>query len=358
MELIWWDSLVQSLGGQVFLRIRGNAGLSAMRITRRLDPDEPSSGDLCSYSDSWVRASPGDWAALHRTLAGAQGRSVLFFDVWGHLLSGVSLRDLQRELRRAIDACAHCVLLFPRFDIGQLRQPTLGQLVDDQVRLDWTRMVDRLQGIFEFFLNLDVRCTLIESSLPEDDASRALQLDFRFLRRWLGLFHVLPRDVAWSQVGYADVRELCDTLCGVLEQLEAGGAPPHLLRMQKCSPRAYAIPDEQGRRSLSTFAPFVRRADGVVALPVGWRRYLQLAASSRGSGASGFMPLAPQNQGGLPREEHNLEKHTLRRSSEWAAPSLLSFILRLDGEDESARSRPLKGVLAGGNERQAAFRSG
>lgn len=354
MELIWWDSLVQSQGSHVFLRIRGTAGLSSMRIVRRLDPGEPSSGDLCSYSDSWVRASPADWSALHRTLATAQGRRVLFFDVWGHILSGVHVSELQQQLRLAIDACHHCVVLFPRFDLGKLRRQARAQWVDEHVRRDWIRMVDLLHELFEFFLNLDVRFTLIESSLPEDDASRVLQLDFRFLRRWLGFFHVLPRDLAFSPVGYADERELSETLCGVLDQIEAGVLPPHLLRMQKSVARFYAGPEGEGRRFLSTLVPFVRRSDGVVAVPVGWRCYLKLASAGPGAGLSGFLREAPRSQTAISSQESPVEMDMRGRPTEWAAPSLLSHILRLDGEDESVHIRARGVAPSAGSHRQAA----
>lgn len=319
---------MQSLGAEVFLRIRRSSVLSSLRIVRRLDPHQNSAGELCSYSDAWLKAESTDWAALHKALGGAQGGAVLFIDVWGHLLSSSDILELKQELQRAVGASSHTILLFPRFHAGLVRQLAPDSAANEVVRRAWFRMVDRMQELFEFFLNLTMRCSLVEAPLPEADAVRILQLDFRYLKRWIGIFPVVPGDVASDLVGYGDTKEVCDHVVGALEHFASGSMAPHMVRAQNCFTKLYGGFGQNRRRRFGLCSPLVRRSDGVLALPVGWGRYVQLVDAGESQR--------------MPRARFGLGEGSEGPFPDWVGLSLLAGLLRLDGEAERVTRRTVR----------------
>lgn len=297
MEVMWWGSLLQSVGSSCTLRMRQSNRFLGARYLKRLEIAESSVGTNAAFVDSWVRAAASDYGEL-ATWSRRVGRSgIVVVDLWESFVRGEDL-SLHADLFEGLIARTRAVVfLMPRVHWGAWQSLVVeGDHRPSPTEQLPARLRTMVKG-YESIINLRGQFGVVESGLTKEDFVATLGLDFAQSRKFAGLVHLIPRDLALGSFAFQKSLHVEDAVLGILARLLAsegkGGriadkhapdqsAPHYHLAPGPCESFCRGVGSTTSAGSLPerrSSLPLVRRHDGVWAAKSGWSLFYRTLQS-------------------------------------------------------------------------------
>ena len=320
MQVMWWGSYLKSIAPTCILRMRQSQSFIGARYLKRLEISESSVGSLAAYVDSWVRASAIEYGELGSWAEKMGREGVIIVDLFGPMMSGEDIRQIE-VFEPIIRQSKAVVFLVPRVHYaGWMAALNLAESHPVR-RAALLRRLEMIRLSYEFVINLPGRFGVVESALTLSDFTGLVGLEFEQTRKFAGLVHLLPRDVAAGQLAFHEGHQIEDAVFAVLAHLLSGDLvhAPHV-HLVPGKPTTFHAQSEQdseqpfergGGRS-----PLVRRRDGVWALRSGWALFHRTRVAG---------PVPSVSDGSKLREMSDTDRQLLvflaRYEALWAARS-------------------------------------
>ncbi len=293
LQIMWWGSLVQSVTAELYLSLRKSQSFHSSKFNKRLDIHESSTGDNSAFVDSWIRTGSDDYDALLNWSRKAGRDGTVLLDLWGDFVHGVDLSSRAEIFAEIAHNLGLLIVLLPRTCFGgwcdALSSYYPAGFSPERLKQFAARM-HTAKSNFEFLLNSSLPMALIESSITRKDFEHALGLNFQQSRKFAGLVHLIPREIASAgSMGFSESGALSASIQRILEDRYLGsdstrwrsfvhldlapGATDFVLCQNPKSASSNGTFGRSRRRLLS------RRFDGVFALSASWPLFLRTTAN-------------------------------------------------------------------------------
>lgn len=305
---MWWGSLIQSVTAELYLTLRKSQFFHSSKFNKRLDIHESSTGENAAFVDSWVRTPSGDFEAVLNWSQKAGRDGVLILDLWHDFAYGFDLSARAEVLAEIALNAGLVVVLLPRICFGGwcevLAEAGVQGLSPERMR-QLSAHMHIAKSNFEFLLNSDLPLALLESSITRKDFEHALGLHFQQSRKFGGLVHLIPREIASAgSMGFTDVQALARSITEILEDRYLGSDTVRWKRLvhQELAPAATDFVLGSGGKNGSSVGGtgsgrrrfLSRRYDGALALSTGWPLFLR---TTRGDSAAALKTSLVQDEG-------------------------------------------------------------